>query len=243
VQHVFLAKRVFELEKDPFFLLHGYPTPNTEELLIAWDGGSLLSVANQLALSTRTSRKIKLVTVVSLLALLLASSFQMLGAIGLHYELDKPYYHLGDAGKLLLVLNNDEACDCMILRAEMDIAVIGVFKYDMSAFLNGLQWKKGRTVNIEIFFKIPIDAQPREYEYTIIVERRPGPLITQKDKLSVYASGEGPPSQLNPFLLVLIALPPRYLKKSWPRSFPGTSSKRAKIWQEFTSTCTASRTL
>jgi len=149
---------------------------------------------------------VKLLTVLTFVALLLGSSIQVVGAS--HYELDKGCYHPSDAGKLLFVLNNDEAYDYTILRAEMDIAGIGVFEWDMPAFPNGYELKKGQTVNIKIFFKIQVDAQPHECKYTITIERRPGPLITHKGRLSVYAVGEGPPSQpLNPLLLPLIALP------------------------------------
>jgi len=151
--------------------------------------------------------KIRTAAILAFLVLMFASSIQMVSAIGAHYELDKPYYHPGDTGKLLLVCNNDESYDYTILRAEMNIDGIGTFKWDMSAFPNGYEWKRGQTVNIEIYFRMPADAQPRVYRYTWLIERVPGPLITFEGRLEVCAVGEEPSQSQFPLPLVLIAVP------------------------------------
>jgi hypothetical protein len=150
--------------------------------------------------------KIRTVTFLAFLVLIFASSIQTASATSIHYELDKPYYHPGDTGKLLLVCNNDEPSDYTILRAEMNIDGIGTFKWDMSAFPNGYEWKQGQTVNIEIYFRMPADAQPRVYRYTWLIERRPGSLITYEGRLEVYAVGEEPSQSQFPTPLVLIPL-------------------------------------
>jgi len=156
-----------------------------------------------------------------LLTMAIGSSTKTASAIGVHYELDKPYYHPGDTGKLLLSSQNDGYSDEAIFGAEMNITGIGVFKWNMTGIPKELKiefgpnrtlgylWKKGESLNIEIFFTIPADAQPGEYMYTwAIFWHKETMAFTKTDTLRVYAVGEAPPPQpLNPFLLVLIAIP------------------------------------
>jgi len=164
----------------------------------------------------------KLLTIL-LLALAIGSSIRMVSAIGVHYELNKPYYHLGDTGKLLLVCQNDGYGDDAIFGAEMNITDIGVFKWNMTGIPEDRKiefgpnrtlaylWKKGESLNIEIFFTIPADARLGEYMYTwAILWHTYKMAFTKTDALRVYAVGEEPPPQSqmpSPFLLLLIALP------------------------------------
>jgi len=146
----------------------------------------------------------------------------MVSAIGVHYELDKPYYHPGDTGKHLLSCQNDGYSDEAIFGAEMSITGIGVFKWNMTGIPEdrkvefgpnrtlGYLWRKGESLNIEIYFAIPADAQSGEYTYTwAILWHTEKTAFTKTDTLRVYAVGEesSPSQSLNPFLLVLIALP------------------------------------
>jgi len=156
---------------------------------------------------------IKAAAVLTLLTLLFVSSIQMVSAIGVHYELDKPYYHPGDAGKLSLT--GDE--DVMIFGVEMNIHSIGIFKFNMTGIPEDRKvgfgpnntlayvWKKGETLSVD--FKIPADAKPGEYSYTWSISWPIKMEMKKTDTLRVYAVGEEPSQPLNPFLLVLIALP------------------------------------
>jgi len=151
----------------------------------------------------------------AVLTLLFLLSIQIVSAIGIHYELDKPYYHPGDTGKLLLT--SDE--DVMIFGVEMNIHSIGIFKFNMTGIPEDRKvgfgpnntlayvWKKGETLSID--FKIPADAKPGEYSYTWSISWPIKMEMKKTDTLRVYAVGEAPsPSQsLNPFLLALIAIP------------------------------------
>jgi hypothetical protein len=159
----------------------------------------------------------KLLTIL-LLALAIGLPIQVASAYGGHYELDKPYYHPGDTGKLLLSLQNDG--DESIFGVEMDIQGIGVFKWNMTGLPKdrmiefgpnntlGYLWKKGEPLNIEICFRIPADMQPGEYAYKWTVLWGHKTPFSFGDTLKVYALGvEPPPQPPNPLLLVLIALP------------------------------------
>ena len=156
---------------------------------------------------------IKAAAVLTLLTLLFVLSIQTVSSIGVHYELDKPYYHPGDTGKLSLT--GDE--DVMIFGVEMNITGIGVFKFDMTGIPEDRKvgfgpnntlayvWKKGETLSID--FKIPADAKPGEYSYTWSISWAIKMEMKKTDTLRVYAVGEEPSQSLNPFLLVLIAIP------------------------------------
>jgi ribosomal protein L32 len=150
----------------------------------------------------------------AVLTLLFSLSIQMVSAIGIHYELDKPYYHPGDTGKLSLT--SDE--DLMIFGVEMNIHGFGVFKFNMTGIPEDRKvgfgpnntlayvWKKGETLSVD--FRIPPDAKPGEYSYTWSISWPSKMEMKKTDTLRVYAVGEAPPPEpLNPFLLVLIAIP------------------------------------
>jgi len=151
----------------------------------------------------------------AVLTLLFVLSIQMVSAIGIHYQLDKPYYHPGDTGKLSLT--SDE--DVMIFGVEMNIHSIGIFKFNMTGIPEDRKvgfgpnntlayvWKKGETLSVD--FGIPADAKPGEYSYTWSISWPIKMEMKKTDTLRVYAVGEEPSlsQSLNPFLLVLIAIP------------------------------------
>jgi len=158
--------------------------------------------------------KIRTAAVLAFLVLMFVVSIQMVSAIGVHYELDKPYYHLGDTGKLSLT--SDE--DAMIFGVEMNIHGIGVFKFNMTGIPEDRKiefgpnntlayvWKKGETLSVD--FRIPADAQPGEYTYTWTILWPHEMVFAKTDTLRVYAVGEAPPPEpLNPFLLAFLAIP------------------------------------
>jgi hypothetical protein len=132
------------------------------------------------------------------LALLSTSTIRGVGAIGIHYELDRPYYHPGDEGKLSFT--SDE--DVMIFGVEMSIHGIGVFKFDMTSIPKdrkiewgpnntlAFAWKKGETLRIE--FKIPPDTKPSEYAYTWKILWPHEMELAKTDTLRVYAVGGDP---------------------------------------------------
>jgi len=100
----------------------------------------------------------------------------------------------------------------------MSIDGIGAFKANISGLpvatdlppsVQGYLLKTRQTANIEIQFKIPIDARPGEYKYTWTFERFPGTAFTRTGVLRVYAFGEEPPpnGSMLPTPLLLAAFP------------------------------------
>jgi len=159
--------------------------------------------------------------IILLLALSIVSSIQTVNALSTHYELNERYYYPGDAGKLTLVTRNDELGDLYVFQAYMDIAGIGRFEWDATGLekatslppdIDAYLLRKGETINIEIPFRIPVDAKPGEYRYTWAIVAHPSPIghqeYSKSDSLRVIATGESPPSQSQfPLPLVLIAIP------------------------------------
>lgn len=153
----------------------------------------------------------------TILILLLVSSVQTVSALSVHYELDKPYYHPGDSGRLLLLCNNDGPSDVVISSVKMDIVGIGTFESDMTSLtaatnlppgVSGYVLKTRQTTTIEVHFRLPVDAKPGEYKHTWTIDATSGNLMTKTETLRVYPVGEKPPPEPpNPFLLGLIALP------------------------------------
>jgi hypothetical protein len=156
---------------------------------------------------------------VLLLTLVIVGSIQIVSALSIHYELDKQYYHPGDTGRLLLACKSEAMdSDKLIFGAEMNITGIGIFRWNMTGLpeaqdlppgIHGYLLRKDQGANIEIYFKILDDAQPGQYRYTWAIYMQM--LFKQASTLTMLAAGEVPQSQplqsLNPFLLLLIALP------------------------------------
>ena len=139
-----------------------------------------------------------------ILCVLLFSS--MVEALSTHYEVDKPYYHPGETGRLLLSTYNDDG-DLFLFGAEMSIGGIGVFKWNMSEPLatnlppnvTACGLKGGQKIDIEIFFKIPENTTPGEYEYNWSVIIGPTPFYSSpfsgSGRIGVYERGVEPPNQ------------------------------------------------
>jgi len=154
-----------------------------------------------------------------LFAFLLGLFVQTVSALGIHYELDKPYYHPGDTGKLLLVCNNDGPSDMAITRVEVKISGVGTFQANLSFILPEVTLgrpgilcyllKPHQPANIEIPFKIPTDTKPGEYSYTWTIEFSGTAPFSKTETLKVCAVGEEPQPEQTPIPmpLLLIAFP------------------------------------
>jgi hypothetical protein len=174
-----------------------------------------------------------LVTFATGLVVLAAGSVRVSNAMSAHYELDKKSYAPGDSGRMLLVVSNEEDAAVDIYGARMNITGIGFFEtsgvnmscpvWSTDVYQGGhaCLLQRGTPLSITIAFKIPADAQSREYAYTWGVEEGRGKVgsvlwPTGSDTLWVVRPGETPKpiersqaDQLNSDLqlLALIGIP------------------------------------
>ena len=162
-----------------------------------------------------------------------AATIGVQNAMSVHYELDKKSYAPGDSGRMLLVVSNEENAAVDIYGARMNITGIGFFEtswpnmscpvWSTDVYPGGhaCLLEKGTPLNVAIAFKIPADAQSREFAYTWGVEEGRGQLgsvlwPTGSGTLWVVRPGETPTpiersqaDQLNSNLqlLALIGIP------------------------------------
>jgi len=142
-----------------------------------------------------------------LVVLLLGGLARPVTAMGVHYELDKPYYHPGDTGRLLLEATNDGPSDLLVFRAYMNISGIRGFEWDSSGLtpatdlpsgVHAYQFAKGQTLKLSVPFTIPAGTEPGNYRYTwaIVYGASPfgGDQMHGSDTFDVFAAGEAPPS-------------------------------------------------
>lgn len=129
---------------------------------------------------------------IALIGVMLLPSAVSADMWGLHYELDKEYYHPGDNGTLLFSYDGD--MDVSVYFLSMNIQGVGIYEVTPAP---PYEYKTGgKPLVVTLPFSIPVTTKPGDYQYSYEFDRGGGhPVQRGTSTITIVATGEPGPEQ------------------------------------------------